>query len=58
MVARDVDTFGRELARRLAEALGGGLVGVYFVGSIAAAEVDEFLEFVETALSTALEKRR
>jgi hypothetical protein len=31
----DVDSFGRELARRLADALDGGLVGAYFVGSIA-----------------------
>lgn len=35
MVTRDVDIFGRELARRLAEALDGGLVGAYFVGSVA-----------------------
>jgi hypothetical protein len=35
MVTRDVDTFGRELTRRLAEALDGRLVGVYFVGSVA-----------------------
>lgn len=35
MVPRDVDLFGRELARRLADALDGGLVGAYFVGSIA-----------------------
>ena len=35
MVTRDVDIFGRELTRRLAEALDGGLVGAYFVGSVA-----------------------
>ena len=35
MVPADVACFGRELARRLAEALDGGLVGAYFVGSIA-----------------------
>jgi hypothetical protein len=35
VVPADVDSFGRELARRLAEALEGGLVGAYFVGSIA-----------------------
>jgi hypothetical protein len=35
MVPTEVASFGRELARRLAEALGGGLVGAYFVGSVA-----------------------
>jgi Domain of unknown function (DUF4111) len=35
MVPTEVDTFGLQLVRRLAEALGGGLVGAYFVGSIA-----------------------
>jgi hypothetical protein len=35
MVPADVACFGRELARRLADALDGGLVGAYFVGSIA-----------------------
>jgi hypothetical protein len=35
MVPADIDAFGRQLARRLAEALDGGLVGAYFVGSIA-----------------------
>ena len=35
MVPDDVAAFGRELARRLAEALDGGLVGAYFVGSVA-----------------------
>ncbi len=35
MVPADVASFGRELARRLVEALDGGLVGAYFVGSIA-----------------------
>ncbi len=35
MVPADVACFGRELVRRLAEALDGGLVGAYFVGSIA-----------------------
>lgn len=35
MVPADVASFGRELARRLTEALDGGLVGAYFVGSIA-----------------------
>lgn len=35
MVPADVASFGRELARRLEEALDGGLVGAYFVGSIA-----------------------
>lgn len=35
MVPADVASFGRELARRLTEALDGGLVGAYFVGSAA-----------------------
>jgi len=35
MVPGDVERFGRELARRVADALDGGLVGAYFVGSIA-----------------------
>jgi hypothetical protein len=35
MVPGEVETFGRELTRRLADALDGGLVGAYFVGSIA-----------------------
>lgn len=35
MVPTDVPSFGRELARRLDEALDGGLVGAYFVGSVA-----------------------
>jgi hypothetical protein len=35
MVRADVAAFGRELARRLAGALDGGLVGAYFVGSVA-----------------------
>ena len=34
-VPDNVAAFGRELARRLAEALDGGLIGAYFVGSIA-----------------------
>jgi hypothetical protein len=34
-VPADVAAFGRELARRLAEALEGGLIGAYFVGSVA-----------------------
>ncbi|HTW07439.1 MAG TPA: aminoglycoside adenylyltransferase domain-containing protein [Acidimicrobiales bacterium] len=35
MAPPDVAAFGRELAERLAEALDGGLVGAYFVGSVA-----------------------
>lgn len=35
MVPGEVETFGRELTRRLARALDGALVGAYFVGSIA-----------------------
>lgn len=35
MVPADVHFFGRQLACRLAKALDGGLVGAYFVGSIA-----------------------
>jgi hypothetical protein len=35
MVPNDVAAFGREVVRRLAEALDGALVGAYFVGSVA-----------------------
>ena len=35
MVRGDVAAFGRELAWRFAEALDGGLIGAYFVGSVA-----------------------
>jgi Domain of unknown function (DUF4111) len=35
VVPADIASFGQELARRLAEALDGSLVGSYFVGSVA-----------------------